>query len=65
VGLAFVAFLPVVRLRPGTRSPTEVGPQVYRVTQRFLAGPSKVYPLDLPTFIAHRGRAGVALQRLG
>ena len=63
VGLTFVAFLAVVRFRLGTCGPAEVGPQVYRVTQRFLAGPSKTHPFDLPTFKAHRGRAGVALQR--
>ena len=64
VGLAFVAFFLIVRLRPGTLRPAEVGPQVDRMAECFLAGPPKAHPLDFPAFKAHRSRAGVALQCL-
>jgi len=49
--LTFLAFLLVVRLRPWTLGPTQIGPEVNRVPQDSLTGSSKAYLLDLPALI--------------
>ena len=65
VAPTFLTLLVVVGIRPRTLAPTPVGPQVNRVPQDFVAGSSKAHLLELSTLKADRGRAGMALQRLG
>ena len=65
MGLALLAFLPVVDLSPGTVSSAQVRPQMHRRAKVFVAGPSELDLVDLPRLEADGGGTAVTLQGLG